>query len=166
MDPLAALSLAGNVIQFVDFGSRILGIADELYHSASGALAVNDELEFVTNDLRTLVTKLRNSLHASDIQTDPDGKFEIPWGGFKSLCDKSACVAEELVTKLENLKVKDDDEYTQGQNKYRKFRSLKMALKNLGSKTEISALAERLSKLREGLETRVLLSIRLAGLNF
>lgn len=50
MDPLTALSLAGNIIQFVDFGGRLLGGAGEIYHSAEGSLKVHDELELVATD--------------------------------------------------------------------------------------------------------------------
>ena len=55
MDPLAALSLAGNIIQFVDFGGRLLGGAGEIYRSADGSLKVHDELELVATDLREQV---------------------------------------------------------------------------------------------------------------
>jgi hypothetical protein len=61
MDPLSALSLAGNIVQFVDFGLKLLSGAVELYKSPSGTLAAHHELELVTTDLSALVIKLRQS---------------------------------------------------------------------------------------------------------
>jgi hypothetical protein len=59
MNPLSALSLAGTIIQFVDFGRKLLGGAVDIYRSASRSLAVNDEIELEATDLKELVVKLR-----------------------------------------------------------------------------------------------------------
>jgi hypothetical protein len=61
MDLLTALSLAGNIIQFVDFGTRLLSTTKALYRSSVGSLAINDELELVTSDLSILIIKLKDS---------------------------------------------------------------------------------------------------------
>jgi len=61
MDPLTALSLAGNVVQFVDFGCQLLSHSRELYRSPRGSLAADDEIHLVTVDLRALILKLRNT---------------------------------------------------------------------------------------------------------
>jgi hypothetical protein len=62
MDALSALSLAGNIIQFIDFGSRLLSNARELYKSSVGSLATHDEIVLITTDLKTLIKKLRLSM--------------------------------------------------------------------------------------------------------
>jgi hypothetical protein len=59
MDPLSALSLAGTVVQFVEFGGKLLKEGRELYRSTTGSLTVNDELELVVVDLQALVAKLK-----------------------------------------------------------------------------------------------------------
>jgi hypothetical protein len=59
MDPLTALSLAGTVVQFVDFRSKLLLAGRELYKSTTGSLTVNDEIELVTSDLLAITQKLR-----------------------------------------------------------------------------------------------------------
>jgi hypothetical protein len=41
MDPLTALSVAGNAVQFVDFGSKILFKSYKLYKSQDGVLMEN-----------------------------------------------------------------------------------------------------------------------------
>jgi hypothetical protein len=44
VDPLTALSLAGTIVQFVDFWSKLLLSGRELYKSGTGSLTVNDEI--------------------------------------------------------------------------------------------------------------------------
>lgn len=61
LDPLTALSVAGTIVQFVDFGTKPLSQANELYKSSVGTLKSNYELELVMTDLRGLVIKLRQN---------------------------------------------------------------------------------------------------------
>jgi hypothetical protein len=83
---------------------------------------------------------------------DQDGEPEDAWSSFKKLCDEAANVADQIVKRLGSLKLKD--------GKYRKFRSLQVAVESLWSGSEIAALLKRLSGLKEALGTRVLFSIR------
>jgi hypothetical protein len=156
MDPLTALSLAGNIIQFVDFGSRLLGRAAELYRSPTGSLSFHDELELVTTDLQTLVIKLQQSLPSADSQDSQDQEHTDGWSSFMKICHEAAKVADELAGRLARLKVKD--------GKHRKLRSLKHAVESLWSEKEIAVLLERLSNFKEALESRVLFSIKLVNL--
>jgi hypothetical protein len=59
MDPLSALSLAGTIIQFADFGSKLLSESLQLYKSSRGTLDANEQLELVTADLQSVIAKLR-----------------------------------------------------------------------------------------------------------
>jgi hypothetical protein len=54
MDPLTALGLASNIVQFVDFTSKLISTAHSLYTSTSGAKAEHLELEALANTLRGL----------------------------------------------------------------------------------------------------------------
>lgn len=54
-DSLSAISLAGNIIQFVDFGVKLLPGAVRISRSPSGALPINEEIELITSDLQALV---------------------------------------------------------------------------------------------------------------
>ena len=58
MDPVAAaLGLAGNVVQFVDFSCKVLQDTKNLYGSSTGASAENDVIETICNDLINLNNK-------------------------------------------------------------------------------------------------------------
>ena len=156
MDPLTVISLAGNVIQFVEFGTRLLGRAEQLYTSSAGTIAVHDELELVTTDLRALVTRLRDSSPklASDLESSREE--ESSWRSLQQICDQAANVADELISKLGGLKLKE--------GRFQKLRCLHEAVKSLWSEKEIKALSERLSGFRDALKTRVLFSIRSTSL--
>jgi hypothetical protein len=152
MDPLTALSLAGNLVQFVDFGSRLLSEGRELYKSTSGALKANDELELVTLDLRTLVLKLRRSNFSTEDTVHTDGGLKSG-SSFEKMCNEAATIAEDLIGKLEKLKVT---------GKHRLWKTIRQAIKSEWSKGEIDSLVKRLMSFKQALETHVLFSLRYA----
>jgi hypothetical protein len=152
MDPLSALSLAGNVVQLIDFGSKLLSGARELYKSPSGTLAAHHELELVTTDLSALVIKLRKSFDQGGGIESADQDATIQRRSFEQICDEAVKVAEELVQRLDKLKVKD--------GKLRTLRSLQHAVETAWSRQEKEDLKKRLLSLKDALETRVLFAIR------
>jgi hypothetical protein len=56
LDPFTALSLAGNIIQFVDLGRSILVKSLEIYRS--GSTEASRQLEIVTKDLKALTREI------------------------------------------------------------------------------------------------------------
>lgn len=152
MDPLSVVSLVGTIVQFVDFGGKLLSNAVELYQSPEGTLSANHELELVTTDLRALILKLRQSLNSED--EHPNQGIASQRSSFEVLCDEAVKVAEELVHRLEKLKVKD--------GKLRKWYSLKHAVETAWTRKELVNLKNQLLGLKDALETRVLFSIRSA----
>jgi len=150
MDPLTVVSLVGNIVQFVDFSGKLLSNAVELYRSPVGTLAAHHELELVTNDLQALISKLRQSFHSGD--GPPSEENVSRRRSFEILCDEAVKVAEQIVNRLEKLKVKD--------GKLRKWHSLQNAVDTAWSRKEIVDLKNQLQGLKDALETRVLFSIR------
>src|SRR4051812_46224868 len=103
MDPLTALSLAGTVVQFVEFGTKVLKGSRQFYTSASGALLVNEELELITKDLSELTFKLRRPL-THDHFTPSAGELE-EYRDLGALCHRCRTIAEKLIVRLNGLKV-------------------------------------------------------------
>jgi hypothetical protein len=62
MDHLTALSVAGNIIQFVDFSCKLISSSYKLYESASGVLVENLELEAIAESVLELNIKVKDSL--------------------------------------------------------------------------------------------------------
>lgn len=151
MDPLSALSLAGNVVQFVDFGYKLVSNSRDFYKSSHGALEAHVQLELITSDLRAFLDKLkqRPALKLSGPQTRKETKWEADFDG---ICNHAGKVAEELVARQEGLRVKGAG--------HRRWESLQMAVRSAWRRNEIERLKEELSELRDVLETRLMLSIR------
>jgi hypothetical protein len=62
LDPWTALTLAGNIVQFVDFGTKVIVEGRSLYKSTTGLSSVNQELEFVADEVHKFVGALRRPL--------------------------------------------------------------------------------------------------------
>lgn len=95
MDPVAAIGLAGNIVQFLDFSCKLLSGAKGLYNSSTGASDENEVLETVSNDLRLL----------NDELTAPSAYGAIP-DPIRGLADQCKDVAIQLIEVLKEIKVK------------------------------------------------------------
>ena len=58
LDPLTALSLAGNVVQLVDFSAKVVSESRQIYQV--GSVIQNDELEIISNDLLVLLKTVQS----------------------------------------------------------------------------------------------------------
>jgi hypothetical protein len=147
LDPLTALSLAGTIVQFVDFGSKLISRSQEMYRSVNGSLSVNEELDLVTQTLLKLVAKLQRPRELEVLaESDADD-----YQSLVELCYSCAQVAEEIIAKLESLKIT---------GKPRRWRSLQQAVKSCWTERDLDALFKRLSMLRQALETHVVVGLR------
>lgn len=138
MDPLSALSIAASVVQFVDYGTRIVSKSHEINKSAGGASIQNVELGAATKRLQTLTTPLQN------LQGDES---------LKQICIGCIEVSLELEQCLEQLKVPEG-------HKHRKCKIFRQALKSVARKDEIEEFKMRLHGFRLELSTYVLLDLR------
>lgn len=149
MDPLTALSLAGTIVQLVDFGTKIVRGTYNVYRSTTAALPVNEELEIITRDLAVLATKLRRPLQAEDISAGL--LHNTQQVALQSLCDQCVRVADKLLARLEGLKVK---------GKKQAWRSFQHAIKAAWAQKEVDELTATLSKYRASIHTYLQLSLR------
>ncbi|KAH6672603.1 hypothetical protein B0J14DRAFT_514181 [Halenospora varia] len=154
MDPLTALSLAGNVIQFVDFGSKLLSQGYELYKSTGGRLELDEELELITADLSGLINKMRHAnvhgprrIPSSTPLQDSNAQQLV----FENICHEATQIAEAILVKLELLKIDD--------TKNRKLETFKRMWKRVWSQNEIDVLLVRLSRLKDVIDSEALAAI-------
>jgi N-terminal domain on NACHT_NTPase and P-loop NTPases len=141
METLAVIGLIGNVVQFVDFSGKLISKSAEIYHSSTGALAENADIETATDHLIQLNKKLRD---AATLAGD---------GELRRLCTSCSSVAEELLGTLDKVKVKGD----QG-----KLKSIRKAIRSVWSKDDIEGLERRLARFREELNFYITMNIRYA----
>jgi hypothetical protein len=155
LDPLTALSLAGTVVQFVDFSTKLITKTYQLYKSKKGCLRVNEELEEVTLNLKTLALKLGRPLtlgNTPDDEQDEDAK------ALQILCQKCVTLADEMVERLDGVKV-----YAKSGS----FKSMKEAIlaawkdgKQKDPGEELDSLVRRLQMYENALKTRILVDLR------
>lgn len=147
MDPITILGVAGNIIQFVDFALKVVSKGNQLHESIDGALPENSDLELVTSDLLVLQTKLQKSLPdtSKGLVLDEDDQ------SIRKLLAASNEVASALLKRLNAVKA---------QGRFRRWKSLRQAVKSVCSKREVDELKQRLSGFRDELQTRILVSLR------
>lgn len=147
LDPLTALSIAGTVVQFVDFAIGLFERSEELHRSARGTLSVNEELEKTIGQILNLVEKFSQPL-------GPDGALgcstnnEYTLAGLRDACK---VIAEEMISRLEKLKVK---------GKARAWKSLRSAIMHAWNKDVMGVLIKKLEGIKALIESYVLVSVR------
>jgi hypothetical protein len=144
LDPLSAVSLAGNIVDFVDFTASILSKTRELSSHGTTKEAYNSEI--VIRDLLKLSEQLQAGAQAASVapQTDDD----------KALEDSCGCcigLSKTIIKRLEKLKLNE------GASKPRAFLH---ALKAVWSQKELQSEEVQLASYRSQLEFRVLTSFR------
>jgi hypothetical protein len=153
VDPLAALSVASSVVQFVDYGTKILTKTAELYKN--GSLADNDELELVTKDL----TRPTGDLLVLGKEQQDDADTNDPGAGedtaLQELARSCKDIGEQLLAQLRTLKV------TKSGNKLEHgLESLGKSLRSSWKRSKVENIEKRLRKVREELDTRILALIK------
>ncbi|KAN0092090.1 hypothetical protein V8E51_017937 [Hyaloscypha variabilis] len=148
LDPLTALSVAGNIVQFVDFSIKLVAKGTELYNSADGASIGHAELEVIANDLQELNSRLQPSPPAPDtVKTNWTADTAL-----HKLTEQCSTVAGELLQALNRLKVEGTSN--------RRWKSVRQALKGLMKKDEVDAIVQRLQRFRDELNLHILVSMR------
>jgi hypothetical protein len=144
MDPMSALSLAASVIQFVDFGTKLISKGHEIYHSETGQAEENIELEVIYEDLSWIGEKLKAFSTASSISSGQSREEEA----LVKLASTCKTLADELLATLRDLRV--------AEGPHRKWRSFRKALSTIWKKEKIEALQEHLDRLRDHLSLQLI----------
>jgi hypothetical protein len=148
MEPFTALGLAGNVIQFVDFGMRLLSETHEIYQSSSGSPTGIIEIESIFQDLSNLGAKLK----ISSISPSKPSGISPEEQALVELAGSCKRLADDLLATIKDLKVND------GPN--RKWRSFRQGLITLWKKDKIDAVQKRLDNFRKQLSLQLLAILR------
>jgi hypothetical protein len=136
LDPFTAIGLAGNIVQFVDYSSKLISSTHEIYKSNTGSSKNHIYLEGIATRLLEL-----NSSHEQ-----PKLAGSSPYN--KALHDlKAQCVedAEALLALVKALQAKKDS----------KWSSFRKALKSSWEKEEVDRLEGRLKDHRNELATQL-----------
>ena len=140
MDPVSAFSLAGTILQFIDSGSKFIGLAWKLYRTENGGSKTLSELTKLTKNLDQVLDHLASS------SSNPQGQHS----GISELADDCQAVGNHLLDLLQKLLV----------NKPRKRDALKAAFQMLWNEDEIRSLQLRLDGFRAQFNLHLLVSLR------
>ncbi|KAL9627737.1 MAG: hypothetical protein Q9164_007509, partial [Protoblastenia rupestris] len=146
LDPVSAVSLAGNVVQFVQFGCNIIAKTHETYTSKSGVLKENLETETVTTRLLETVEELESGCKrvASSPKTTTERRLV-------EIAEACTLIARDVLSRLEKLKTKEPRSI---------LSSVSRALKSAWSEEELKAMTKRLKAYISELDTTILISMK------
>jgi hypothetical protein len=138
LDPFSALGLAGNIVQFVDFASKLFSKSKELYKSASGTTRQNQELEDATDTLRRLCASLKKVDQGGSKSA---GRLNDE-GLLRELANNCHATANELLSALEDLRTRGP---------HGKWQSFRQALRTAWKEDKIVAMENKLTSYRSQL---------------
>lgn len=147
MDPLSALSVAGTVIQFVDFSSKLISTSHEL--QSTSQLDVHTQAAIAANDVLDYSTKLRQPLCLAGVSRQLT-EDEV---ALDALCQGCIELANSFLERLNKLRIPEGD------RKY-VWPSLMVALRSMWKRAELVDIEKKLTKYRCEIDSRVLHSLR------
>lgn len=150
MEPLSCLTVACTVVQFVDFGARVLSKGREFYLSHSGALARYEELQKDARQVNALV-----QVYSDQAKGLPAGVM----AGMSNIIDECNLTAALLVSLLKDLHVQEKSG-ARGRFLARFFSSGKQAMRTVVKESQIEELNQKMLKLRSDIQGYVLAMIQ------
>jgi hypothetical protein len=147
MEPLSALALAGNIVQFIDFGCRLVSESHEIYKR--GVAAEYVDFQVISENLSELSDSFKNISPENETFHPMAHRREDGLRRMASMCKE---VADELFQTLQNLKAKNTPHH--------KWTSFRQALMVLWKRDKIDALKKRLDDLRGQLNIHIVSILR------
>ena len=141
MDPLSALSIAAAVVQFADFGVRLVKNAVELYQAPSGQKRHHLDLAIVSQDLLGFVGSLESKIK---------DRRNVAGEVFLRLAGECASINNELQAILEKLRARGTTKIALAVD------SWVVALKQVGYTGDVDVLARRMGEVRQQMNVALL----------
>lgn len=158
MDPLTAVSLAGTVVQFVDFTCKLISAGGQLYEakeleSSRVAKASAERIRLLATSSITNLQNYRLKLQAKLSTDGGDITLTRDDSLLEDICRKCTAEAEVLIARLQKLEVPIDA-------KHRGWQSLEMALRSVSSQKEIERMNQKLVDYRAQISSQIIVSLR------
>lgn len=131
MDPFLALGVAGNIVQFIGFVTKIIHAAADIRGSAAGAAEDDSDIITSTTRLESFLARLEISKPASRLDDE-----EVELNILASECKR---MSEDLLNLVKGLESSDPTSKTQ---------SLGAALKSAWKKPEKDRMERRLEEVQ------------------
>lgn len=162
MEPVSAFALAGTIVTFVDFSSKLFSGAKELYEATSGNLSANEEVKLVILDVKSVILKISSYYEEhlacrnrdGTVTSTPVDDFDVE-EAFMVMCQSANDLATDLLDRFEKLEVPHDVRGVR-----RGWISLWQAVSSAWTEKERGALLIKLKNLRDIIELRIIFSLR------
>lgn len=152
MDPLSVLAVSAAVVQFVDFGGRLLSNASEIYQSQWGHTKSHVEIKALSENLAQMsddIEKRSQKIKANELTESEEVFF--------SLCRECKGISSDLQACLLNLQARGTTRIERAGN------SLVVSLKGIWSAKRVEDLVERLKEIRQQVMFSVLVFLWYVG---
>ena len=147
IDPLTALSIASAVVQFVDFGTKLVSKGIEIYKSADGVLADHaEQLEIFSR-----LAELSRGLSTSGALSTTGKKLSPAEEALQEVTLECIRLADDFSGAIDKVKI------TGGNRKWKSFRQ---ALKSVWRKEEIEERLVKLDRLRQQVLIHLLVVVK------
>ncbi|KAF2108395.1 hypothetical protein BDV96DRAFT_587714 [Lophiotrema nucula] len=141
LEALAAVSLAGTIVQFVQFSCSLLSLTASIKKSDDGLSSGHSDLQLIAGDINKFCAKF-----AVDNTVDPS---------LARIASRSQSVAKDLLSAIEKITKKyDSHEKTRG------WEHFSQALKSIWNKKTINELMARVEALRDQMQLHLTSEIR------
>jgi hypothetical protein len=147
LDPVTAVGLAGNIVQFIELSGNVISKSHEIYKSSSGAVRDIIELERLTQAVIALDSQICGTIR-------PPGTLSALTKEQQQLEDVRAhCmdIASELMKALKELKISDAP---------KKWKSFRKALRTVWEKKKIESIEMRLAACKNQLTMHAIIDMR------
>jgi len=147
LEPLSAFSVACNVLQIIDFGSKVLTKTIDYRKVANGALSEHRDLRHVLESLKNLNADLQASM------PQLAGTKPLSTAETRLLEANAECLrlSNEFIDLLDRLKVK---------NRHAMLECLRMSIKSLWYREKMDAMESALSQARDNLNIAFLVYVK------
>ncbi|KAH8752602.1 hypothetical protein BGZ57DRAFT_95902 [Hyaloscypha finlandica] len=129
-EAFAALSIAANIAQFLDYARQLISHSKEIYSSLSGSLDEHQDLKLIIADIKNLA---QESQPASSIRPLDADKL-----GFRKLAAECEPLADKLLGILKDLEVPNDA-------RFRRVQAVRQTFRGVAKKKDIQDLQRRIA---------------------
>jgi hypothetical protein len=150
MEPLAAIGLASNILQMVDFTKKLISQTREIHTSTTGALDIHEGLQASSRNLSELTSSIQGK--SSILKFVPSKNFHksTPERRLWILCQETEDITNDIQNAIERI---SGDTTTI-------WKSTRQAFRSIRSEKEMEALKERLDRIYQEVNSAILFSIR------
>ena len=153
MEAIVAIGVAGNVLQFLDFASKLCSTSLEIYTTVGGVSSSNAQTEALLKDFIESIDEVTTNLaQYRNVLSDTSKQAFIPsQDQMSTIIADCRGVADELMARFDKLKASG----TPG-----RWKSFAMGVKCMWKKKDLEELQSKLQQHRKELEWRMLISLR------